>query len=74
MAKDLNFWVFGKYTYKKVFIFYQGNSNFFHVKIIKRCDLDLTFDLVVLIMNFKVLSRLLKSVRCRRLTLGRDMG
>ena len=39
------------------------------------CDLDLTFDLVILIMGFKVLSGLLlDSIRCRRLTLGRDIG
>ena len=38
------------------------------------CDLDLTFDLVILTMSFKILSGLLKLVRCRRLTLGRDIG
>ena len=37
------------------------------------CDLDLTFDLVILTI-LKILSRLLNSVRCRRLTLGRDIG
>ena len=37
-------------------------------------DPDLTFDLVVT-MSFKILSGyFLDSVRCRRLTLGRDIG
>ena len=39
------------------------------------CDLDLIFDLVVVIMSFKNLSGLfLDSVRCRTLSLGRDNG
>ena len=38
------------------------------------CDLDLTFDLVILTMSFKILSGLLNSVRCKRLTLGGDIG
>ena len=38
-------------------------------------DLDLTFDLVVVTMNFKIfLGYLLDSIMCRRLTLGRDIG
>ena len=40
-----------------------------------RCDLDLTFDLVVVTMSFEILSSyFLDSVRCRSLTLGRDIG
>ena len=31
------------------------------------CDLDLTFDLVIETMSFKILSWFLNSVRCRRL-------
>ena len=39
------------------------------------CDLDLTFDLDVVTMNLKILFGLfLDSIRCRRLTLGRDIG
>ena len=39
------------------------------------CDLDLTFDLVEVTTSFKILSWLfLDSVRCRRLTLGKDTG
>ena len=38
------------------------------------CDLDLTFDLVVLTMSFKILSGLMNSVGCRRLNLGGDIG
>ena len=30
------------------------------------CDLDLTFDLIILTMSFKILSGLLTFVRCRR--------
>ena len=36
-------------------------------------DLDLTFDLVMVTMIFKILSGLFDSIRCRRLTLGRDI-
>ena len=38
------------------------------------CDLDLAFDLAVLTMSFRILSGILNSVRCRRLTLGMDIG
>ena len=38
------------------------------------CDLDITFDLVVLTMSLEIFSRLLNSLRCRRLTLDRDIG
>ena len=38
------------------------------------CDLDLTFDLTILTMIFKILSGLLNSIKYRRLTLGRDIG
>ena len=39
------------------------------------CDLDLTFELVVVTMSFKIFSRLFwDSIRCRRFTLGRDIG
>ena len=38
------------------------------------CDLDLTFDLAIVTLTYKILSGLLNSVRCRRLTLGRDIG
>ena len=38
------------------------------------CDLDLTFDPAIVTLNLKILSVLLNSVRCRRLTLGMDMG
>ena len=38
------------------------------------CDLDLTFDLAVVTLSLKILSRLLLDfIRCRRLTLGRDI-
>ena len=40
------------------------------------CDLDLTFDLAVVTLSFKILSWLSisESVRCRTLILGRDIG
>ena len=39
------------------------------------CDLDLTFDLVIVTMSLKsYLGHFLDSMRCRRLTLGRDIG
>ena len=38
------------------------------------CGLDLTFDHAVMTLTYKTLSRLLNSVRYRRLTLGRDIG
>ena len=38
-------------------------------------DLDLTFDLAVVTLSLKILSGLyLKTVRCRKLILGRDIG
>ena len=37
-------------------------------------NLDFTFDIVVLTMSLKILSGLLNSVRCRSLTLVRDIG
>ena len=38
-------------------------------------DLDLTFDLVIVTLTYKILSRLyLGTVRCRKLLLGRDIG
>ena len=37
------------------------------------CDLDLTFDLVIVTMSFKIFFGLFLG-RCRRLTLGRDIG
>ena len=38
------------------------------------CELNLTFDLVVVTMSFKILSGLLNFVRCRRWKLGKDIG
>ena len=39
------------------------------------CDLDLTFDLAVVILSLKILSGLyLGTIRCRELILGRDIG
>ena len=39
------------------------------------CNLDLTFDLVVVTLTYKILSGLyLGTVRCRKLLLGRDIG
>ena len=39
------------------------------------CDLDLTFDLAVVTLTYKILSRLTsETVRCRKLLLGRDIG
>ena len=39
------------------------------------CDLDVTFDLAVVTLSLKILSRLyLKTIRCRKLILGRDIG
>ena len=41
------------------------------------CDLDLTFDLAVVNLSLKILSKLyLETVRCRKLihVLGRDIG
>ena len=38
------------------------------------CDLDLTFDLAIVTLNYKILSRVLNSVRYRRLTLNRDIS
>ena len=37
---------------------------------------DLTFDLVIVTMSFKILSGVIffDSIRCRRWTLGRDIG
>ena len=39
-------------------------------------NLDLTFDLVIVAMSFKILSGLffLDSITCRRLTVGGDIG
>ena len=37
------------------------------------CDLDLTFDLAVVTLTYKILSGLyLRTVRCRKLILGKD--
>ena len=38
------------------------------------CNHDLSFDLIIVTMSFKILSWLLDSVTCRTLTLGRDVG
>ena len=39
------------------------------------CDLDLTFDLAVVTLTYKIFSGLyLGTVRCRKLLLGRDIG
>ena len=39
------------------------------------CDLDLTFDLVIVTLSLKpCLGYFFDSIRCRRLTLGRDFG
>ena len=39
------------------------------------CNLDLTFDLVIMTMSFKsCLGYFLDSIRCRRWTLGKDIG
>ena len=39
------------------------------------CDLDLTFDLVVVTLAFKILSRhISETVNCRKLTVGRDIA
>ena len=39
------------------------------------CDLDLTFDLAIVSLTYKILFGLyLGSVRCRKLILGRDIG
>ena len=38
------------------------------------CDLDLTFDLAVVTLTYKILSGLYRvNVRCRKLKLGRDI-
>ena len=41
-----------------------------------QCDLDLSFDLAIVTLTFKILSVLYisETVRCRKLTLGRDIG
>ena len=40
------------------------------------CDVELTFDLAVVTLTYEILSRLYhrKTVRCRKLLLGRDIG
>ena len=40
------------------------------------CDLDLTFDLAVVTLTYKILCRLYlgETVRCRKLILSRDIG
>ena len=39
------------------------------------CDLDLTFDLAVVTLTYKILSRLyIGTVRCRKFVLYRDIG
>ena len=39
------------------------------------CDLDLTFDLVVVTLTYKILSRhISETVRCRKLLLSGDIG
>ena len=40
------------------------------------CNLDLTFDLAIVTLNFKLLAGLYisETVRCRKLILGRDIG
>ena len=39
------------------------------------CDLDLTFDLAVVALTYKILSGYIsETVRCRKLILGRDIA
>ena len=39
------------------------------------CDLDLTFDLAVVTLTYKILpGNVSETVRCRKLILGRDIG
>ena len=38
------------------------------------CDLDMTFDLAVMALTYKILSGVLNSICCRRLTLGKNIG
>ena len=39
------------------------------------CDLDLTFDLAVVTLTFKILSRIyVEKIKCRKLILGRDIA
>ena len=37
-------------------------------------DLDLTFDLAIVTLTYKILSGLYLGIRCRKLILGRDIG
>ena len=40
-----------------------------------RCNLDLTFDIAVVTLTYKILSGLIsETVRCRKLILGRKIG
>ena len=39
------------------------------------CDLDLTFDLVVVTLTFKILSgNIFETIKCRKLILGRNIA
>ena len=37
------------------------------------CDLDLTFDLAIMTLTYKILGYILETLRCRKLIRGRDI-